>query len=95
MAEKNRKVRVGRVVSDKMEQTVVVSVRSTKTHPIYKKMIRRTTNFMAHDEHGEAHIGDTVRIVESRPMSKTKHWRVVEVLERKVQAAPVSEVAAI
>ena len=95
MAEKNRKTRVGRVVSDKMEKTVVVAVRRTRTHPLYKKLMRRTTKFMAHDEQGEARIGDTVRIVESRPISKTKHWRVVEVLERKIQAAPVEEVAGV
>ncbi|HLG73235.1 MAG TPA: 30S ribosomal protein S17 [Chloroflexota bacterium] len=93
MAEKNRKTRVGRVVSDKMQQTVVVSVRTTKIHPLYKKMIRRSTKFMAHDAKSEARMGDLVRIVESRPISKMKHWRVVEVLERKIQAAPVSEVA--
>ena len=93
MAEKNRKTRTGRVVSDKMEKTVVIAVQRTKTHPLYKKLIRRTTQFMAHDEQGQAHVGDLVRIVESRPISKTKHWRVTEVLERKQQASPVSEVA--
>jgi small subunit ribosomal protein S17 len=93
MAEKNRKTRTGRVVSDKMEKTVVVSVRTTKVHPLYKKRIRRSTNFMAHDEKSQAHTGDVVRIVESRPYSKMKHWRVVEVLESKLQASPVSEIA--
>ena len=93
MAEKNRKTRVGRVVSDKMEKTVVVAVRTTKTHPLYKKLLRRTTKFMAHDEGSLAHVGDVVRIVEARPMSKMKHWRLVEVLESKVQPSPVAEVA--
>ena len=86
MAEKNRKTRVGRVVSDKMEKTVVVLVQSIRTHPLYKKQMRRTTKFMAHDEKG-ASIGDTVRIVESRPISKMKHWRVTDILEHK---APIS-----
>src|SRR5579864_5731896 len=93
MAEKNRKTRVGRVVSDKMEKTVVISVQRTKTHPLYKKLIRRSTHFMAHDEQSQAHMGDLVRIVESRPISKLKHWRVIEVLETKQQPTAVSEVA--
>ena len=93
MAEKNRKTRVGRVISDKMEKTVVISVQRTTTHPLYKKLIRRSKHFMAHDEQSQAHLGDLVRIVESRPISKLKHWRVVEVLETKQQAVAVSEVA--
>ena len=93
MAEKNRKTRVGRVVSDKMEKTVVISVQRTTTHPLYKKLIRRSTHFMAHDEQSQARMGDLVRIVESRPISKRKHWRVIEVLESKQQATAVSEVA--
>ena len=92
MPEFNGKIRTGRVVSDKMEKTVVVSVQTTRVHPLYKKMIRRTTKFMAHDEQG-ARIGDLVRIVESRPMSKMKNWRVVEILEHK-EAVSVAEVAA-
>ena len=93
MAEKNRKVRVGRVVSDKMEKTVVVSVQTTKIHPLYKKRMRRSTKFMAHDEKSAARMGDLVRIVESRPFSKNKTWRLLEVLESKEQVAPVSEIA--
>jgi small subunit ribosomal protein S17 len=93
MAEKNRKTRVGRVISDKMEKTVVISVQRTTTHPLYKKLIRRSKHFMAHDEQSQARMGDLVRIVESRPISKLKHWRVVEVLETKQQAVAVSEVA--
>jgi small subunit ribosomal protein S17 len=93
MAEKNRKVRVGRVVSDKMDKTVVVAVQTTKIHPLYKKRMRRSTKFMAHDEKGAAHIGDTVRIMESRPFSKTKTWRLLEVLESKQQVVPVADIA--
>jgi small subunit ribosomal protein S17 len=93
MAEKNRKVRVGRVVSDKMEKTVVVAVQTMKIHPLYKKRMRRSTKFMAHDEHNTARMGDLVRIEESRPYSKRKTWRLREVLERKQQVAPVAEIA--
>lgn len=92
MAEHNRKTRTGRVVSDKMEKTVVVAVRTTKTHPLYKKLMRRTTKFMAHDEQGQARLGDTVRIVESRPMSKNKTWRVIEILEHKTPVSISDEV---
>lgn len=77
-----RKTRVGRVVSDKMEKTVVVAVESTRRHPLYKKTIKRTTKFHAHDEAGEAKEGDVVRIMETRPLSKTKRWRVVSVIEK-------------
>ena len=93
MAEKNRKIRVGRVVSDKMEKTVVVSVQTTRVHPLYKKLMRRSKHFMVHDEQSRAHIGDLVRIVESRPISKLKHWRVVEVLESKEQVTKVADIA--
>ncbi len=93
--EKNRKTRVGRVVSDKMDKTVVVAVQTTKTHPLYKKLLRRTTKFMAHDEKSEARMGDLVRIIESRPFSKHKTWRVVDVMEHRVQVAPVSEIATV
>ena len=77
-----RKVRTGVVVSDKMEKTVVVSIASQVRHPMYGKIVRRTTKLQAHDEAREAHVGDTVRIMETRPLSKTKRWRLVEVLER-------------
>ena len=77
-----RKERVGKVVSDKMEKTVVVSLTRQVPHPLYKKYFKKTTKFVAHDEKGDAKTGDTVRIMETRPMSKTKRWRVVEVLER-------------
>ena len=77
-----RKVRTGRVVSDGMEKTVVVRIASQIRHPLYGKFVRRSTKLKAHDEAGEAHVGDLVRIVETRPLSKTKRWRVIEVVER-------------
>ena len=77
-----RKTRVGLVVSDKMEKTVVVSIERRVQHPVYGKMVRRTKRFKAHDEMNEAKTGDTVRIMETRPMSKDKRWRVVEIVER-------------
>jgi len=73
--------RRGVVVSDAMEKTIVVKVDMIKSHPRYKKVIRRTVKFHAHDERNEAHVGDTVRIVETRPLSKTKRWRLAEVIE--------------
>ena len=77
-----RKTRVGTVVSDKMDRTVVVAVERQVSHPLYGKKVVRTSKFHAHDEENSAHQGDTVRIMETRPLSKTKRWRVVEVLER-------------
>ena len=77
-----RKERIGKVVSDKMDKTVVVSLVRQVPHPLYKKYFKKTTKFVAHDEKNDAHEGDTVRIMETRPLSKTKRWRVVEVLER-------------
>lgn len=77
-----RKERTGKVVSDKMNKTVVVAVERIYSHPLYKKFVRRSRHFYAHDEEGRAHVGDTVRIVETRPMSKTKRWRVAAILER-------------
>ena len=77
-----RKVRTGMVVSDVMDKTVVVRIASQIRHPLYGKIVRRTTRLKAHDESGQAHVGDRVRIVETRPLSKSKRWRVVEVLER-------------
>ena len=77
-----RKEKIGRVVSDKMDKTIVVSVERLSRHPLYKRVIRLTTKFKAHDERNEARIGDTVRIVESRPLSATKRWRMVEIIAR-------------
>jgi small subunit ribosomal protein S17 len=78
----NRKVRVGVVVSDSRDKTVTVEVPASSAHPRYDKVVRRASKFHAHDEANEAHVGDTVRIMETRPLSKQKRWRVVEVVER-------------
>src|SRR5205085_11383730 len=77
-----RKTKVGRVVSDKMDKTIVVSVERLARHRLYKRVIRLSTKFKAHDETNDARIGDTVRIEESRPLSATKRWRLVEVVQR-------------
>jgi small subunit ribosomal protein S17 len=77
-----RKTKVGRVVSDRMDKTIVVSVERLARHPLYKRVIRLTTKFKAHDEANDAHIGDTVLIEESRPLSATKRWRLVEIVQR-------------
>ena len=73
---------VGLVSSDKMQKTMVVSVSTRKLHPLYKKYVTRSKKYKAHDENNDAHIGDTVRIVECRPLSKDKRWRLVEIIER-------------
>lgn len=77
-----RKERVGKVVSNKMQKSITVAVDRKVKHPIYGKFVNRTTKFMAHDEKNEAGIGDTVRIMETRPMSKNKRWRLIEVVEK-------------
>ena len=77
-----RKTRIGVVVSDKMDKTVVVAVTRQFAHPLYKKIVKKTKKFHAHDEQNTCVIGDTVRIQETRPLSKLKHWRVVEVIEK-------------
>ena len=83
MEERNlRKVRVGKVVSDKMDKTIVVAVEDHVKHPLYKKIVKRTYKLQAHDENNECGVGDLVRIMETRPLSATKHWRVVEILEK-------------
>ena len=78
----SRKVRQGVVVSDVNDKTIVVQIKERKAHPIYKKMMTTTKKFHAHDENNEAHIGDTVRIMETRPLSKMKRWRLVEIVEK-------------
>src|SRR6187551_1625168 len=88
-----RKEKVGRVVSDKMDKTIVVSVERLSRHPLYKRVVRLTTKFKAHDERNEARIGDTVRIVESRPLSATKRWRMVEIVARGDESAGETVVA--
>ncbi len=80
--ETNRKVRVGKVVSDKMNKTVVVAVDTPRHHPIYKKTIRRVVKYYAHDENKISKLGDTVKLEETRPLSKLKRWRVVEVVTK-------------
>ncbi|MBD3314948.1 MAG: 30S ribosomal protein S17 [Chitinivibrionales bacterium] len=83
MAERNqRKSRLGTVVGDKAEKTIVVSVQRQLVHPVYGRTIRRRKKYTAHDEKNECGIGDTVRIVETRPLSKTKRWRVSEIVEK-------------
>ena len=81
-ARNARKVRVGLVVSDKMQKTVVVAIERRVPHPVYGKMVTRTKRVKAHDEENAAKAGDTVRIMETRPLSKDKRWRVVEIVER-------------
>ena len=80
--ESKRKIRQGQVVSDRMDKTVVVAVASPKRHPLYKKTIRTVAKYKAHDEKNECRVGDVVRIVETRPLSKQKRWRVVEIMTK-------------
>lgn len=77
-----RKTRTGVVVSDKMDKTIVVAIKTKVRHPLYGKMVNRTRKFKAHDENNECGIGDTVRIMETRPMSRDKRWRMVEIVEK-------------
>ena len=77
-----RKTRVGVVVSDKMDKTIVVAVRDNVRHPLYNKIVKKTYKLKAHDELNDAKIGDTVRVMETRPLSKDKRWRLVEIIER-------------
>ena len=88
-----RKTKVGRVVSDKMDKTIVVSIERLARHPLYKRVIRLTSKFKAHDELNEAHIGDTVLIEESRPLSATKRWRLIEIVARAGDHGPTETVA--
>jgi len=92
--ERKYKFRVGQVVSDKMDKTVVVAVKTQKRHPLYRKSVRRTVKYKAHDGNNISKIGDTVKIAETRPLSREKRWRVVEVMMRKeaveVQPSEVS-----
>ena len=77
-----RKKRIGRVVSDKMDKTIVVAVETKVRHPLYGKTVNRTTKFKAHDENNECLIGDVVKVMETRPLSKDKRWRLVEIVEK-------------
>ncbi|MFH5837275.1 30S ribosomal protein S17 [Proteiniclasticum sp. C24MP] len=82
MERNNRRTRVGTVVSDKMEKTIVVAVKTKVRHPLYGKTMNRTVKFKAHDENNEAEYNDTVMIMETRPLSKDKRWRLVEIIEK-------------
>lgn len=88
-ARANRKERIGVVISDKMDKTIIVEVDRVKHHPIYDKLIRTHSKFKAHDEKEAAEVGDTVRIEETRPISKTKRWRLVEILKAQTQKGQV------
>ena len=77
-----RKERIGVVVSTKMDKSIVVAVERKEKHPMYGKFVKKTTKFVAHDEKNECSVGDTVRIMETRPLSKTKNWRLVEIVEK-------------
>lgn len=83
MEERNlRKTRVGKVTSDKMQKTITVSVENHVKHPLYNKIVKRTYKLKAHDENNDAKVGDTVKVMETRPLSKDKRWRLVEIVER-------------
>ena len=83
MSERNmRKTNVGRVVSNKMDKTIVVAIEDSVKHPLYKKIIKRTVKLKAHDENNECSIGDRVRVMETRPLSEDKRWRLVEIIEK-------------
>ncbi|HHW45931.1 MAG TPA: 30S ribosomal protein S17 [Clostridiales bacterium] len=83
MSERNlRKTRIGKVVSDKMDKTVVVAIEDNVKHPLYKKIIKRTVKLKAHDENNACQVGDRVLVMETRPLSKEKRWRVVEIIEK-------------
>jgi small subunit ribosomal protein S17 len=83
IVERNlRKTRIGKVVSDKMDKTIVVAVQDNVKHPLYKKIVKRTYKLKAHDEKNECGIGDTVKVMETRPLSKDKRWRLVEIIEK-------------
>jgi small subunit ribosomal protein S17 len=81
--EEKRKIRIGHVISDKMEKTVVVAVKTLKRHPLYKKTFKKVIKYKAHDEDNKCRVGDKVRIIETRPLSRQKRWRVDEIIARK------------
>ncbi len=83
MAERAlRKTRVGKVISDKMDKTIVVAIETSVKHPLYKKIVKRTYKLKAHDENNECGVGDKVKVMETRPLSKDKRWRLVEIVEK-------------
>ena len=81
--EEKRKIRIGHIVSDKMDKTVVVAVETLKRHPLYKKTFKRVVKYKAHDEDNKCRVGDKVRIIETRPLSRQKRWRVAEIITRQ------------
>jgi small subunit ribosomal protein S17 len=89
--ETRRQQKVGIVTSNKMQKTVVVTVERQVRHPFYKRVVRRSKKFLAHDEKNQCRVGDTVRIEETRPLSRSKRWRVVEVVAQATQVAPLPE----
>jgi small subunit ribosomal protein S17 len=89
--QKRRKEKVGMVTSNKMQKTVVVTVERQVIHPFYKRVVRHSKRFLAHDEKNECRPGDTVRIQETRPLSRRKRWRVVEIVNKAVEVAPLPE----
>ncbi|HEV2350438.1 MAG TPA: 30S ribosomal protein S17 [Terriglobia bacterium] len=89
--ESRRQEKVGIVTSNKMQKSVVVTVDRQTTHPLYKRVVRRSIKFLAHDEKNECKVGDTVRILETRPLSRRKRWRVVQVIAKAAQVAPLPE----
>ena len=89
----HRKTLIGEVVSTKMAKTIVVEVRRQKAHPFYKRVVSRSKKFYAHDEQGTAHLGDFVKIEETRPLSKLKRWQLKEVVQRAAMVAPVEQAA--
>ena len=88
-----RQEKVGRVTSNKMQKTVVVTVERQSIHPLYKRVVRQSKKFLAHDEKNQCQVGDTVRIEETRPLSRRKRWRVTEVIAKATEAIPVPESA--
>jgi small subunit ribosomal protein S17 len=91
MTESKRQEKVGVVTSNKMQKSVVVTVHRQTTHPLYKRVVRRSIKFLAHDEKQQCQVGDTVRIEETRPLSARKRWRVVEIISKAAQVAPLPE----
>jgi small subunit ribosomal protein S17 len=91
MAEQRRKIFVGEVVSNRMQKTITVQVERRVRHPIYERVIKRSKKFHVHDEHNQCQIGDVVRIVETRPLSKTKCWRLLEIIQRRTGTTSLAQ----
>lgn len=91
MAEQRRKIFVGEVVSNRMQKTITVQVERRVRHPIYERVIKRSKKFHVHDERNQCQIGDVVRIVETRPLSKTKCWRLLEIIQRRTGTTPLAQ----